>query len=438
MGLNNKTFHFNDLISLHKLKVLWFTNTPSLFTSKTIGKPVVEGSWISSLELLIREKGAKIDLNIAFFGVCEEIKMFEVDNVKYYMIPRAGKVNRWLRRIFLVIHSEKDIQNLLQVVEKVKPDLVHIFGTESVFGMISDKVTIPVLIQIQGIVNSFIPVYFGNLSLFTVIRFAGIKDFFSAGVLFRYLGEKKRAKRELATLKKAKYVMGRTDFDKSFVEKINPECRYYHLADVIRREFYIDKTFNERKSRFVIQTVIHAEYYKGLDLIFETFKRLKELSINFEWRIAGLSKDDPMVKTIRKATGFNEDEKDLVFMGKIGAELLAESMRESDLYIHTSFIENPSNAICEAMILGLPIIAANVGGTPSILENGVSGILYKAGNSEELVDSVNKLYNNPEYARLLGANAKQIALLRHDPESIYSGLTTIYAEVSGKPAGLTK
>ncbi|MBK8663025.1 MAG: hypothetical protein IPN18_15005, partial [Ignavibacteriales bacterium] len=60
------------------------------------------------------------------------------------------------------------------------------------------------------------------------------------------------------------------------------------------------------------------------------------------------------------------------------------------------------------------------------------------GNSEELVDSVNKLYNNPEYARLLGANAKQIALIRHDPESIYSGLTTIYAEVSGKPAGLTK
>lgn len=423
---------------LQKLKVLWFTNTPSLFTSNSTGNPIVDGSWISSLELLIREKGANIELNIAFFGVCDEIEMFEVDNVKYYKIPRAGKITRWFRRIILIIHSGKDIKNILQVVEKVKPSLIHIFGTESVFGMISDKVTIPVLIQIQGIVNSFIPVYFGNLSLFTVVRNSGIKDFFSAGVLFRYLGEKKRAKRELETLKKAKYVMGRTDFDKSFVEKINPKCRYYHLADVIRREFFIEKTFNKTKSRFVIQTVIHAEYYKGLDLIFESFKKLKNLRLNFEWRIAGLAKDDTMVKTIRKATAFNEDEKDLIFMGKIGAELLAESMRASDLYIHTSFIENPSNAICEAMCLGLPIIAANVGGTPSILENGVSGILYKAGSSDELVEAVNKLYKNQEYARLLGENAKKDALLRHDPESIYSGLTTIYSEVSGEPAGLIK
>ncbi|MCC6638423.1 MAG: hypothetical protein IT278_11910 [Ignavibacteriaceae bacterium] len=54
------------------------------------------------------------------------------------------------------------------------------------------------------------------------------------------------------------------------------------------------------------------------------------------------------------------------------------------------------------------------------------------------MDAVNKLYNNQEYARLLGENAKKDALLRHNPESIYSGLTTIYAEVSGKPAGLTK
>ena len=379
----------------------------------------------------MREKAPDIELHIAFFWNCDKIEVVQFENVTYYKIPRPGRIGRLIRRFLLIQHASGDIKNILEVVKKVKPGLIHIFGTESVFGMIADKVGIPVLIQIQGIVNSFIPVYFGNLSLFKVVRSAGIRDFLSAGVLFRYLNEKRRAKRELEILKKAKYILGRTDFDKSFAFKVNPDIKYYHLNDVIRREFFIARSSRLRSAKPVLLTVIHAEYYKGLDLIFQASDALERLCIDFEWRIAGLSENDPMVKVFKKATGFTNSKKKITFLGKIGANQLVDEMSGSDIYIHTSFIENPSNAICEAMCLGLPVIAANVGGTPSIIEDGVSGVLYTPGDPEELGLAIKKIMDDPDFARVLGENARKSALERHDPETIFAELLKIYSEVTG-------
>lgn len=416
---------------MQKLKVLWFTNTPSLLTPEITGGQIFEGSWISSLELLIREKTSEIELHIAFFGNCNRIEMVELGNVTYYKIPRPGKIERWLRRFLLIQHTSRDIKNILEVVDTVKPGLIHVFGTESVFGMISDKVGIPVLIQIQGIVNSFIPVYFGNLSFFQVVESAGIRDFLYAGVLFRYLNEKKRAKRELKILKKPKYLLGRTGFDESFLFQINPDIKYFHLDDVIRREFFTERSPKQRSARPVFLTVIHAEFYKGLDLIFQVCDELQRAGIDFEWRIAGLGESDSMVKVIRKATRFTDSNNNISFLGKIGADHLVEAMTNCDIYIHTSFIENSSIAICEAMCLGLPVIAANVGGTPSLIENGVSGVLFSAGNPEELISAVKKIMEDPDFAGFLGENARKSALVRHNPESIYHELERIYSEVTG-------
>jgi len=416
---------------LQKLKVLWFTNTPSLLTPEITGGEISEGSWISSLELLIREKEPDIELHIAFFGNCDKIEVVQFEIVTYYKIPRPGKVGRWIRRLILIPHTRSDVRNILEVVKKVKPGLIHVFGTESVFGMIADKVGIPVLIQIQGIVSSFIPVYFGNLSLKKVVNSAGIKDFLSAGVLFRYLNEKKRAKRELQILKKTKYILGRTGFDKSFAFQVNPGVKYYHLDDVIRLDFFVERSQKQRSVRPVLLTVIHAEYYKGLDLIFQTCEELQRHDIDFEWRIAGLSENDPIVKVIKKAAGFTNSKPKISFLGKIGANQLVDEMIGSNIYIHPSFIENSSIAVCEAMCLGFPVIAANVGGTPSIIEDGVSGVLYPPGNSEELVLAIKKIMDDPDFARVLGENARKSALVRHNSETIYRELRKIYSEVSG-------
>lgn len=76
------------------------------------------------------------------------------------------------------------------------------------------------------------------------------------------------------------------------------------------------------------------------------------------------------------------------FLGILSEDELKNTLLSSDIYVHTAYIDNSPNALCEAMILGLPCIASYVGGISSLMKNGESGILvpvnepyYLAGKS---------------------------------------------------------
>jgi glycosyltransferase involved in cell wall biosynthesis len=120
----------------------------------------------------------------------------------------------------------------------------------------------------------------------------------------------------------------------------------------------------------------------------------------------------------------------IILLGKVPASKLATLLQESDIYVHTSFIENSSNAICEAMLMGLPVIAAGVGGTLSIIEDGKTGYLYKKGDSKELCDLILDIFTSPDRGAQLGENAKEVALKRHDGEKIVQNLIMIYDSIT--------
>lgn len=416
---------------MSKKKVLWLTNTPALLTEELTGRPVVEGSWISALEEAVAGSGAGLELHIAFMGGSEQLKPVIRGNVTYHPMPRAGKVVRWLRRIFLVIHSRREIKRLEEVIELVKPDVIHVFGTESFFGLIASRTKIPVLIQVQGVVGSFIPVYFGNLDFWRVIFAAGIGDFIVGGIFFRYFLEKKRAAREEKILKCAANIIGRTRFDEAHSLELNPRRQYFHLDDPLRKEFFIERKAQDADPVLRLITVIHAEYYKGLDLLFESARMLKDRKIDFIWQIVGIGPTDGITRVTLKAMGLERVPTGVELLGKLPANELAKLMASSDIYVHTSFIENPSNAICEAMSLGLPVIAAEVGGTPSIMEYGVTGLFYKRGEAGELVKAILRVKNDPVLADRMGKNAREVARQRHDSAKIVETLIKIYEEVSG-------
>ena len=79
-----------------------------------------------------------------------------------------------------------------------------------------------------------------------------------------------------------------------------------------------------------------------------------------------------------------------------------------DLFVFPSVYEGFSNALCEAMSCGLPVIASNCSGNVDIIENGVNGLLFKCGDVEELASLIQKLLNNSEHCNKLASNATNI------------------------------
>ena len=416
---------------MSKKRILWLTNTPALLTEELMGRPVASESWLAALQELVVERVPGIELNIALFHEGRGIRRVEKDGVIYWLLPRGGKSSRLIRRYLLITHSHSDLKRISSVIDEVDPALVHVFGTESAFGLVATRCGRPAIVQIQGVVNSLLPVYFGGESVWCAVNKAGFFDLLMGGVYFRYLLEKKKAERELEILRNANNVLGNTNFDREFSGEVNPARRFFYLPDPMRKPFLRgESNAKKENSRPVIQTIMHEEYYKGLDLLFRVVARLDERGLDFEWRIAGLNGSEKMVKIFSKLTlGYPKGK--VRFMGRLGGDELARSLGEADLYVHTSYIENPSNAVCEAQCLGVPVIAARVGGTPSIIEEGVTGLMYERGDVNGLTDLIVKVLQDKELAVGLAGSGREVAIKRHASDAILRELLRVYTEVSG-------
>jgi len=78
-----------------------------------------------------------------------------------------------------------------------------------------------------------------------------------------------------------------------------------------------------------------------------------------------------------------------------------------DIFVLPSLIEGMSNALLEAMSSGIACVASRVGGNSELIEESSSGLLFDAGNAQELADRLKMLALNPQYRQNLGENARK-------------------------------
>lgn len=83
---------------------------------------------------------------------------------------------------------------------------------------------------------------------------------------------------------------------------------------------------------------------------------------------------------------------DYITIRGFSKEIYSE-MNKSSIYISTSDSEGISNSLMEAMAMGLAVIATDcpVGGSASLIQDGVNGRLIPVGDYEELVNAINEV-----------------------------------------------
>lgn len=79
----------------------------------------------------------------------------------------------------------------------------------------------------------------------------------------------------------------------------------------------------------------------------------------------------------------------------------------TDIFVLPSYSEGLSNALMEAMASSCACIASDVGGNRYLLQNGVSGLLYPAGDREALAAHIRRLIDDPAKRRDLGVAARK-------------------------------
>ncbi len=102
-------------------------------------------------------------------------------------------------------------------------------------------------------------------------------------------------------------------------------------------------------------------------------------------------------------------------------------LRHSDAATLTSLWEGVSNALLEAMALGLPVIGSAVGGTPEVIQHETTGLLFDSDDSDGLAAAIARLRREPAFAAQLGQAAAASVRERFTIESMVQRHETLYA-----------
>lgn len=415
--------------------ILWFSLSPCGSLRRSGLKRVIQG-WMISLEDEVK-KHNDIKLHVAYFSETEN-ESFEFDGVTYHPML-FSKSNNPLARILdrrysILTIDRKMLPLMLKVVEKVSPDLIHIHGTEERFGLIQDYVkNIPVVFSIQGLLAPISEKFYSGFPNKDVYRFESLKDklrFVSYRNEFKSFVD--RGKRECGYLKKAQYVFGRTSWDEYITGLLNHQRKYYVVDEIMRAPFYNKQWRKENfsKAPFKIVSTISGGIYKGYETVLRSAALLKQYSdIDFEWIVAGYDNESKWVKIAEQYTKIKTDDVNVKLLGRIDAEQLSCLLADSDIYVHVSHIENSPNSVCEAMLIGMPIIASFAGGTASLLTTKNDGLLVQDGDPYVYAGAIVYLLKHFDYAKQLGLSARAKAMERHNPERIGNQLLDAYYKV---------
>jgi glycosyltransferase involved in cell wall biosynthesis len=105
-------------------------------------------------------------------------------------------------------------------------------------------------------------------------------------------------------------------------------------------------------------------------------------------------------------------------------------LRHADVFVLPSFEEARPRSIIEATRLGVPVIASATGGIPSLIEDGVNGLLVPPGDAEALAGAIEALAGNPGLRRRLAEHARVRAERECRPEETAARYLAVYARVT--------
>lgn len=409
------------------MRILWFSNTPSLAASK-VAKDTVGCGWIESLEQEL-SSFHEIELAVAFKKLVNEVEEIKVDrsSTRYFMVPQypTGKMSQWIDRFFGRPLSKKSLPHYFEVVKEFNPDLVLFFGTEFDYPLIIPFLSMPSIIWFQGNLTIYNEMYENGIQIRKTLIFESIKRFLKCYTIYHeYRLFQRKVEREKKIFSFATNFIGRTAWDKRVVSVMAPQANYFHIEEALREPFWKQQwSGHGSRKKIIVTTVIRGQLYKGLETIYKTAILLEDVLKNdFEWQVIGISEGTTYVKAAKKEAKYSDSWSSVKLLGPLFGDDLVHQLLKSNLYVHPSHIENSSNAIQEAMLLGMPIVATNVGGTPSLIRDNEEGLLVQSKDSYAMAGAILELTKSPEKAKKLGQNARLISVKRNDNKKICRNL----------------
>jgi glycosyltransferase involved in cell wall biosynthesis len=424
------------------MKVLLLTNIVPPQISGIIGrKKVVTGGWLHSIVDYL-SKQPKMEIGICVpDGRTEVLVSGAINGLTYYFYPEKNSSE-------YLLQTDKIFSEILN---DFNPDIINIFGTEypRTLSMINSAHNAKVVITMTGIISIYANHYFGRVPI--RMQLPNWRLIFKLGKKFMNIptlwdGRKefiKRGRYEIEAINKAKYIIGRTRFDKAFVLNENPDIKYFHCNESLRNPFYNNDWSFEKCIKHSIFLPQAGYPIKGFEVFLEGLKILKRkyqdvkvfipgvsvfaLKNSIKSKIKIIASDyDSYIKKLVDRYGLWEN---ITFVGLLDEEEMMMTMKKCNVFVLPSAVENSPNTLGEAMLLGMPCVSACVGGVQDLMSDSKEGFLYPYDEPHIMAYQISTIFDDADTAKRLGNNAKKRASVTHNLENNMRQLIDIYTKV---------
>ncbi len=425
------------------LNVLWIAFQPIPIITQTLklGDNVATGGWLQGAADIVCSHD---EISLSYCFQHEESCEGKAGRISYYTMGVVPEVHS--RDI--TAYREEDFNRFKEIIEKVQPDIIHIYGTEKWFQrqfvlMANDLGLLEkTVVWIQGLVGFCAHCYTDGLS----VRQFKKKTFWELIRGTNVEGIQKRlalnGQSEIRILKLLKNVFVRTEWDSACCKAINPNLTLHFCNETLRPAFFENKVWKKEKvkkhSIFMSQYGTPIKGYhqmlKALPIILKEFPDTVLYTTGADLLIPSDSlmrklREPSYIKVLREEIKENRLEQHVRFLGTLQGEEMRDQYLASHVFVSASSIENSPNSVGEAMILGVPTVASDVGGVSSMMTHREEGLLYPFNEYAVLAEYVCRIFRDDTLAAEISQKARKRALDTHDKENNYRTLLKCYQQM---------
>lgn len=409
------------------MRILWLCNIR--FSDDPIKGT---GSWLQPLAQAINNIEGYEVVNVTI-GRTTNIIHERCCSMIQYILPNKKHLynkNKWLKETG---------NELTHLINEEKPDLVHIWGTESYWALLHRMgyIRCRVVLDMQGVCSETSRNYKADLgfldlkkelpfikAIFTYIKWQ--KD---------YKKSIKGSKEEYNIIRSFKYISVQSEWVSRHIHFYNPTAIVLKTRIVLRAPFYNQCVWewHECGDKPIVFTSLSASsIYKGLHILLQSISLLKNRFPNIELRIAG----NVFTKNRMGIPGYSvyllglikslDLENNVVFLGSLDANQIVEQLLEANVCVIPSFVESYCLGFAEALMVGTPTVAAYSGALPDIAKDKKETLFYNPRDYISSAAFIEQIISDKNLSMMLSSNARAQRLIDNDLQKVLTGQIDIY------------
>ena len=281
------------------------------------------------------------------------------------------------------------------ILEVIKPDLIHCWGTENIYGSALMEFKGPSILSMQGIITA-------------CFKVGGVGGW--RWQLFRYWEPK--------SISKASFVTTESQWGKNRIHEINAEKKIQCIEYGVNHSYYdVEWVPDPMYPRILF--VGSLSQLKGIDILFEMLKKYP----NRLWKMV-FAGDGPLADSLRS---LNDPSVEL--LGILKTKQVQHEMAKAWALVMSSRADTSPNVVKEARVIGLPVIGSPHGGHAEYIDSGNDGLLVAGEDPENWFQAINKIAMNFDLCRKMGTLNQNYFRDHFRPERTVQAFAALYREL---------